>query len=460
MNERFILAAALILVGAIALWLLRRQSPASMPVLAVVISVLCGIFYPIASIWITPRSWRNISNLSENSILETQVDYLAFGLGLLAAIAAGSIIWRRVLAAAGPTPDAPARVVFRDTFTSWVLLLTGAALYGQYIRLVGVGTLISTEDFADKYLASRGLGVFLSGLNLMIAACLWAEASQVRKFTRWSMRCLGVTIIIWATAFIAVRTYAAALLVGYVVIYARERGFQLRHLRLRLVVLLIVGYIGMESYAILRSTWKTTGDLGSAIGMARAIETDDAFGAIVGGSEISHPFLTLAEIMEYEEPGALAGRSYLDAVLSFIPLFVWSERPQTLAQVYVAKYYPAVDERGGGSAFTFVGEAWWNFGHVLGPLVMGIFMGLALLYFHNRSYRLPHGIISRLLPSMTFLVLLFHRSQSSASFKQVMSIVMPCLLLAFSANLIWQAFIVRHSSPQLPGSPRPSTEVY
>lgn len=462
MNERLALAFALVLVGALGLFFLRRQSPTSLPVLAIVISITCGVFYPVATIWINPRSWRNISNLSEESILGTQIDYLAFGLGILTAILLGGALWRRLLAEPRPAPAAPHRVVFRDTFMAWGLLIFGGILYANYVRNVGLVTLVSTEDFADKYLASRGLGVYLIGLNVMMVGCLWAEASQVSKRTRWLMRVVGAGIIAWATLFIAVRTYAAAMIIGYTVIYARDHRIQLRQIRLRLVLLILCAYVGMEAYAILRSSWKLTGDLGAAIELARSTDADDAFGAVVGGSELSHPFLTMVEIMEYEEAGELRGRSYLDAVLAFVPLFLWDERPQTLAQIYVAKYYPAVDERGGGSAFTFVGEAWWNFGHIFGPWFTGTLLGLFLLFCHHRSQRYPHGLVNRIVPYTTFLVLLFHRSQVSASFKQVMSIVLPCLVFAVLAELVWQVLLAprlpapgRASSRPSPALPRP-----
>lgn len=453
MSERLFYAFALIAVCAIGLSLVRRQSPTSLPVLTLGISILCGIFYPLGSIWITPLSWRNIPNLSEESIVGSQVDYLAFGVGLVTAILIGGLLWKGLLKPAPKASNPTRRVVFRDTLIVWGLVSAGALLYGTYVAKIGLGTLVSTHDFADKYLASRGLGVFILGLNVMIFACLWSEASPVSKRTKWFMRAVAIGIFIWATFFIAVRTYSAAMIIGFLVIYARDRRVQLRHIRPRLVIMLIAAYLGMEGFAILRSTWRSTGDLGAAIQLAQRADKDETFGAVVGGSELSHPFLTMAELTQYEEAGALMGRSYLDAVLSFVPLFIWDERPETLAQVYVAKYYPEVDERGGGTAFTFVGEAWWNFGHIFGPWLMGTALGLFLLFCQHRAVRRSHGLINRALPYCTHLVMLFHRTQVSATFKQVMSVMLPALALAIFAELLWQVLLSHRVHPTPP--PRP-----
>ncbi len=460
MSERWVWAVALYGVVAFGLWLLRKQSPVSLPVLALGITALMGSFYPIASLYITPRSWRNIANLSEESQLGTQVDYLAFAMGLAAAVLAGLVIWPRAYQPREETTRAAHSTQFRDTFTSWSLFGMGSLLYMEYIRRVGIGTLLSSHDFAEKYLASRGLGVFLLGLNLMIIGCLWAESSQVRRTTRLCMRAFALGIAVWATAFIAVRTYVAAIALGYIMIYCRNKRIQLRQIRLRVVLLLLVGYLGLEGYAILRSSWMSAGNLSGALELAGRIDADDALGGVVGGSELSHPFLTAAEVAQYEVPGELGGESYVDAALAFVPLFIWPNRPTTLAQRYVAEYYPVVDARGGGSAFSFVGEAWWNFGHITGPLLAGLVLGLFLLWCHARSMTRPHGIVHRLLPYMVFITLLFHRSQLQASFKQIMIIVIPAVGFACVGQLLWEmTYSQRREVKRIPRQPKVQASV-
>ena len=450
MNERWIWALALYAVIAAGLWVLRKQSPFALPVLYLGITALMGSFFPLTSLYVTPRTWRNIANVSEETMLATQIDYLAFAVGLTLAILLASLLWPRAFRARSAAPRAPRVAVFRDTFTSWSLLGMGSLLYAEYIRRVGLDTLLSTHDFAEKYLSSRGMGSLILGLNLMIVACLWAEASDVRRSTKVFMRVVAAGIIIWAILFIAVRTYATALALGYIMIYCRNHRVQLRQIRLRVVLLLLVGYCGLESYAILRGTWMSTGNLGTALEMAGRIDADDALGGVVGGSELSHPFLTAAEVAQYEEAGALGGQSYVDAVLGVVPLFLWPGRPKTLAERYVAEYYPVMDARGGGTAFSFVGEAWWNFGHIIGPLLVGLALGWLLLWCHARSMLRPHGLIHRILPYMVFLTLMSHRSQLQASFKQVMTAVIPCIGFAIVGQLLWEMSNAKHTRPLPP----------
>jgi len=168
MSERWIWAGLLLATCTAALALLRRQSPLSLPVLAVGMTAVIGSFYPLLSLFIEPRSWRNLGDLNEVVIQRAQVDYLAFAAGLLLAIGAAGLVLPRALAPEPAPKPVPVRVRFRDGLVVWSLLAVGGLLYSIYVQRIGYGTLTSTHDFAEKYLASRGQGVFLLGLNLMI----------------------------------------------------------------------------------------------------------------------------------------------------------------------------------------------------------------------------------------------------------------------------------------------------
>ncbi len=431
-----------VLLGLLGLYVLRRQSPLSLPALAVGTTILVASFYPFATLFIEPRSWRNLKDLSEEAHLTSLQNYVAFTAGLVFAIVALGLLWPRSLRTPDVPPTAARRVRFRDAFVSWGCLVFGAGLYLEYIRRVGLSTLMSTHDFAEKYLASEGMGALLIGLNVMILACLWAEAGQVGKLTRWVFRAVAAGIVVWALFFIAVRTYAVAIALGYVAVYCRDRRFRVQDVRLRLVALMLLGLLTMEGFAILRSSWNSTGDLGSAVELASRSDTDVLLGGVVGGSEFSHPYLTMAEVAQFEEPGALWGSSYVDAVLAFVPLALWPDRPETLAQGFVREYYPSMADRGGGSAFSFVGEAWLNFGNIVGPLLAGIALGLFAVICQGRSLRIPHGWTARVLPYMGFLVLIFHRSQLQATFKQAVSVFLPAVGLALAAEVLWRVFLL------------------
>jgi hypothetical protein len=51
-------------------------------------------------------------------------------------------------------------------------------------------------------------------LNLVIVGCLWAEAGRLSVPAKNLFRAVAVGVCVWAIAFIAVRHYAVALVLG------------------------------------------------------------------------------------------------------------------------------------------------------------------------------------------------------------------------------------------------------
>ena len=74
---------------------------------------------------------------------------------------------------------------------------------------------------------------------------------------------VALAIAIWSIAFISVRTNAVVLALGYASILAHRSGSELRRIRPALVAAGLVGYVFLESFALLRGVYR--GDLGSAI---------------------------------------------------------------------------------------------------------------------------------------------------------------------------------------------------
>jgi hypothetical protein len=443
MNERWLLALALYAVGIFGLWLLRRQSPFSLPVIGLGATMLIGTFYPLMSLYVQPRSWRNTENISEAALLATQVEYLSFAVGLVIALLVACVLRRDALDTQGAAAEvaAPGRFVrFRDGVIAWGLVLGGGLLYGAYVAQVGLGTLLVTDDFASKYLESRGMGTLQFGLNLMIAGALWGEVSRPSRASRFGLRCVAAMVFVWCFLFIAVRSQGVAVILGYLAAYCMNHSVQIRRVKPRAVILLFAAYFAAESYAIVRSSWMGSGDFMRAVEIARSADSDDSLSGVVGGSELSHPFLTAAELLQYEEGGELLGESYVNAATAFIPLFLLPDRPMTLSEEFVSEYYPAVDDRGGGTSFSMVAEAWWNFGTVFGSLLIGLLVG-ALLIWSSISARIhAHGLVHRVLPYSATLTLLFHRTHVQANFKQVVSLLLPVFTLLIVARVLWAAF--------------------
>jgi len=198
------------LVG-LGLWSLRRRSPLHMPTIALVVTGLVGSFYPLASSCIEPSSWRNLDLLSPSVVLDTQLQYVAFAGGLLAALfLAANLRWNE-RGAANPSSTAATR----DLAVGSLLVLVGLGLYATYARQVGFAALTDREDYALKYLLGRGLGPLQLGMLIMIVGGLWIEASALARSTKNLFLPIAVGICIWSVAFISVRTNAVVLAVGY-----------------------------------------------------------------------------------------------------------------------------------------------------------------------------------------------------------------------------------------------------
>lgn len=424
-----LLVASLWTLVGLGLWSLRRRSPLHMPTIALVVTGLVGSFYPLASSCIEPSSWRNLDLLSPSVVLDTQLQYVAFAGGLLAALfLAANLRWNE-RGAANPSSSAATR----DLAVGSLLVLVGLGLYATYARQVGFAALTDREDYALKYLLGRGLGPLQLGMPIMIVGCLWIEASALARSTKNLFLPVAVGICIWSVAFISVRTNAVVLVVGYLSILARRRNFQLRSIRPWMVAGALLLYAGLESFALLRGVYR--GDFAQALTRLEA-QGELVFAAAVGGSELSHPFITAGEVLREREAGELAGQSIVDGVAACLPRGLYPDRPLYLSEQFVRSNYADLAARGGGAAFSLVAEAWLDFGSVLGPLAFGLAMGLLLAWCERRRESVPDGILARLLPYFVFYVAMQHRNEFGTLFKQVFMIALVVVPLALAGETL------------------------
>ena len=402
------------------LWNLRHRSPLHMPTIALAVTGLVGSFYPLASTWIEPSSWRNLDLLSPNVVLQTQAQYVAFSAGLLLALLVGANLgWNEARTAQ------PSRThVDRDLLVGGLLVSVGFALYVSYARQVGFAALTDREDYALKYFLGRGLGPLQLGMPIMIVGCLWIEASEAPRSVKNVFLMLAAGICLWSVGFISVRTNAVILVLGYLSLLARRRNFQLRSIRPWMVGGALLLYAGLESFALLRGVYR--GDFSQALARLEA-QGELVFAAAVGGSELSHPFITAGEVLREREAGELAGQSILNGIAACLPRGLYPDRPLYLSEQFVRSNYADLAERGGGAAFSLVAESWLNFGTLVGPLVFGLAMGLLLAWCERRRERAPDGVLARLLPYFVFYVAMQHRNEFGTLFKQVFMIALVVL---------------------------------
>jgi hypothetical protein len=432
--ERLLLAASLWAVVLFAMYQCRRFSPLHMFVCALGMTGLVGSFFPVLSLWIEPSSWRNISHLGSQVILETQKDYLCFALGLAAAWWIGSNLgWLSTKPVRPPSPAASARARQRDFLIAGGLVLAGLPLYFLFVKSVGLRALLNREDYAQKYLLSTGLGPLASGLSMVMAGCLWAEASQLSPRARWLFRSLAALVCVWSIAGISVRSNFVLLLVGYLYLLCARRRIELHRVRITLVLGLVCAYVGLEAFTLFRGQYR--GDAFEAVRLLGE-QGEAILAPAVGGSELSHPFITCAEVERGQEAGELAGESLVDGVLALMPVKLLPDRPKTLSERFVWKYYTPFAAAGGGTAFSLVAEGWLDFGARVGPFLVGLALGCALLLVERRRAAYPLGAVARLAPYLVFMVAICHRNEFAGLLKQTFTISVPVVALWILAHAV------------------------
>lgn len=405
------------LVG-LGLWMQRARSPLHMATVALVVTGLIGSFFPFASSFIEPSSWRNLDVLSPSIVRASQLQYVAYACGLVLALVAANGRARRT------QPSVETRdTTSRDFAASALLVGAGLAMYAVYAERVGMSALTDREDYAAKYLASQGLGPLQLGLPMAMAGCLWAEASELTRARKLPFRAVALAIVIWSIAFISVRTNAVVVALGYASVLAHRSRFELRRIRPALVAAGLVGYVFLESFALLRGVYR--GDLEAAIARVAA-QGEVVLGTAIGGSELSHPFITTGEVLRSREAGELGGESLWNGVAACLPRGLYPDRPPFLSEQFVRSNYADLASRGGGAAFSLVAEAWLNFGSFLGPFAFGLAAGWLLVACERRRETHPAGLVARVLPYFVFYVAMQHRNEFGSLFKQVF---MLCLVI-------------------------------
>lgn len=446
--ERLVVAAAAGIAFAVVLFCLRHRSPLHLLVILAGFTLLAGSFFPIATLFVEPLSWRNVVQAPDDDVLAVQVEYAAFAAGLAAAAALAFAAGRlgREAGAREPRPGHRS-----DLLAASALVVGGGLLYALFVKQVGVETLTDRDDYAAKYLRSVGLGPLASGINVMIAGVLWAEAGALGARAKLAFRAVGLAIAVWSLAFISVRTNAVILALGYGWIACARRGVTIARVRPALVVAAIAGWFALEVVSIWRGAVKEAGAERAAEIVVRNAESNMA--AVVGGSELSHPFLTALEVRLHEHAGELGGQSYWNAVPALAPLALVPDRPLALAETFARQHYAEFAEQGGGTAFSLVAEAWWNFGALSGSLLIGFLAGALLLGAEGLAARDPSGALARVLPYFTFVCVIAHRSESAVLLKQTVSIALPIAAVVVAADLL-QPLVARRATALAPAGTR------
>ncbi len=199
-----------------------------------------------------------------------------------------------------------------------------------------------------------------------------------------------------------------------------------RLVRRRLFIpLAFVGILGLGSFALISFSLYRGGAEESA-----AQFLSERGNGIFRWSDPAGPLLSLHDSIKNAPSELLYGRSYAQALVQWVPRFIYPDRPIDLSEAY-ARTYIADWSEGVGVGFSLMAEALMNFGRV-GIVVQYLFLGI----FWNIFW----GIISRMMSHRLlfaalyyvyggYILIVMHRGPVSGIFIQLAQIVMPIMVL-------------------------------
>ena len=424
--ELFAPSAALLSLGIVSVVFLRRQSPFHLVSVLLGMTIIIGLYFPIGSHLVQPLTWRNLSGYSAAVAADIQWDYLAFGVGVL--VAYGLFNEPETPIRSGGKRFCSSAIALRRTeYIVFALWFIGTVLYVAFVAVVGLGPLLSTDDFALKYRLAEGLGPLKVGLSLVIVACLLADASGASERLVRFARVVAVVVVIWGLFIIHVRTYPAHLIVGYMAIYCRRKHITIGRAGMSLLVAIAFIMIFFQLFTLYRGTLQT------GVGV---MDLTQLLAIAVGGSEFSHPFITAFELRRDLTGASELGRSYFQSLDLLAPRFIAPNRSEAPAYWFAREFYPSVAAVGGTAALSMVGEAWLNFGRLGGPFLVGAVFSTVLTRMEVLCDRRPGSFVAMTRPYMVLLVALGHRAAWIGTLKPAITVVLAVVFVTWSIDLM------------------------
>ncbi len=307
------------------------------------------------------------------------------------------------------------------------------------LSAVGGAGALAAVNYGERYLLLDGLGPLVVGFQVLIVGTLVTVATllhhnRVRAALVASL--IGLLVLGWWTAISGSRTSTFQLSVGLLgLLQASGR-------RIRAPVLLLVGVVAMVAGFFFGAV-RGGAELGSILGDPASIAmrlnpSNQEFGTAVATTG------DIASAVPAAEPYHL-GATIPRSLGVLVPRALWPERPESLPEWYVRRFYPNVAEIGGGYAFSPVAEAWLNFG--MAGVVMSFLAIGALLRAAECRLTAPMPpwaacLVAALLPWL----FVFARLDSATMLKSIGVNVVAVLLAAFAAGRLLAVHSARHRS--------------
>lgn len=317
----------------------------------------------------------------------------------------------------------------------WLVLVAGApaiAILAHSARLA-----LADGYFAlyQRDLATGWDGAPLIVANLMIPGVFSVAAGSAGR-GRWIASSV-ILVFVWSTAFLFIGYRGTGFAVALAFIWLWSR--RVRQIRAGLVF-----GIALPAAALLIPLVQATRGLAGTERLNPAVYADVAASidapVVAAISEMGGTLGVTAETIELV-PGSRAldlGRSYAYAILAVLPNIAWDVHPSvargTPSDWFIWAVEPVTAAAGGGRGFSFIAEAYLNFGYLspLATLALGLFLG----FLQRRVDQAPDEAKDAFLASYLVFLLPYARADS-------MMIVRPLLWYAGVPYLVAKLVALR-----------------
>lgn len=265
----------------------------------------------------------------------------------------------------------------------YTLMIIGAIPYAAAL----MGSLVaSAQGYEGVYTASSGVVVRAQWVlaNLFLPGLLFALASSRKN--RSTARILATLALLAMATSLMVGTRSRAMTLGCALLFVWTRSIK------RIPAIITVGLI--VGFLVIAPTVAMVRDLP----MSERLSITGISSAFAGNSNVALAMLSetgmtttttalTVDLVPQSRPFGF-GLTYANSILLSIPgtgfISASSRVPLVLSDWLIWQADPSAAERNGGFGYSFIAEAYLNFGPILGPVMCGG-LGLLIAYFVFRA---------------------------------------------------------------------------
>jgi oligosaccharide repeat unit polymerase len=321
-----------------------------------------------------------------------------------------------------------------ERITAIIMAISTGAICLIFVPfLFGGYTSIATTARGDLQVQSPIVGLFGAFYYVMIFSIIFlVSCSRSRK--DW-LFLFALALLIANVGFFSItgdRKFMVFLLVGLSIHFVRRRYIK----PFQLLFLVFIAFFVLNAFRKVRDV---RGDLPDYLDHVRDNFELDWFS--LRDSEFGGHFMVSDFVLSEGDEEPLLGFSYLAGVMNLVPRIIWrDEKYVSLAVSFAERFDREYAAKGGGFAYSFVLESYQNF-LLVGPLMVGLFMGAALGRTYLSLVRLGSAFSWAMYAVVIGLLVIVPRTEFATLVKLAFaSCIVPLVLYFFSKKFLSVVF--------------------